>query len=51
MGIPSEMRDIWVKHREAGLVIASPTEEQKVRNARNCTQGLFRLLIFVHAIL
>ncbi|KAF3446719.1 hypothetical protein FNV43_RR11899 [Rhamnella rubrinervis] len=37
MGIPSEMRDIWVKHREA-LVIASPTEEQKVLNARHCTQ-------------
>ncbi|XP_015885503.1 early nodulin-93 [Ziziphus jujuba] len=37
MGIPSEMRDIWIKHREA-LVIASPAEEQKVLRARNCTQ-------------
>lgn len=48
MGIPSEMRDIWIKHREA-LVIASPAEEQKVLRARNCTQG-YILPILIRSI-
>ncbi|XP_059462131.1 early nodulin-93-like [Corylus avellana] len=37
MGIPSEMRDLWVKKRK-GFVIASPLEDQKILNARNCTR-------------
>jgi hypothetical protein len=38
MGIPSEMRDLWVQKRK-GFVIASPVEDQKILNARNCTRG------------
>lgn len=37
MGISSEMRDAWVEKRK-GFVIASPAEDRKVLNAKNCTQ-------------
>ncbi|OVA12469.1 Early nodulin 93 ENOD93 protein [Macleaya cordata] len=37
MGIPSEMRDVWVNKRKS-LLIASPAEEQRIRNAKQCTQ-------------
>ncbi|KAK4798458.1 hypothetical protein SAY86_030784 [Trapa natans] len=37
MGITSEIRDHWVGRREP-FVIPSPSEEQRVLNARNCTQ-------------
>ena len=33
MGIPSEMRDMWVKKRN-GFIIASPLEDQNALNAR-----------------
>ncbi|KAI4316078.1 hypothetical protein L6164_024095 [Bauhinia variegata] len=36
MGIPSEMRDLWVTHRKR-FMIASPAEEQKVLRSRQCT--------------
>ncbi|XP_041019250.1 early nodulin-93-like [Juglans microcarpa x Juglans regia] len=36
MGIPLEVRDVWVNKRN-GFMIASPVEEQKILNARNCT--------------
>uniref|UniRef100_A0A2N9H160 Early nodulin 93 ENOD93 protein n=1 Tax=Fagus sylvatica TaxID=28930 RepID=A0A2N9H160_FAGSY len=41
MGIPSEMRDIWVKKRNS-FVIASPLEDQKALNAKICTQESVR---------
>ncbi|KAK4755926.1 hypothetical protein SAY87_009683 [Trapa incisa] len=37
MGITSEIRDHWVGRREP-FVIPAPSEEQRVLNARNCTQ-------------
>ncbi|KAM7490484.1 hypothetical protein LguiA_033405 [Lonicera macranthoides] len=37
MGIPSEMRDAWSNRRNS-FVIPSPSEDQKITNARNCTQ-------------
>ncbi|XP_022132175.1 early nodulin-93-like [Momordica charantia] len=37
MGIPSELRDLWVNTRNA-LIIPSPAEERKVLNAKLCTQ-------------
>lgn len=43
MGIPSAVRDTWIDHRNSSfnrpfLLIASPLEEKKIRNAKNCTQ-------------
>ena len=40
MGIPSEMRDIWVNKRN-GFIIASPLDDQNALNARRklCNQG------------
>lgn len=46
MGIPSEMRDVWVNKRN-GFLIASPVEEQKILNARNCTNGSDLAFIFL----
>lgn len=43
MGIPSEMRDMWV-NRGKGLLIPSPAEEQKRLRSAKCTQGLFSLI-------
>uniref|UniRef100_A0A5B6YM49 Putative early nodulin-93-like isoform X1 n=1 Tax=Davidia involucrata TaxID=16924 RepID=A0A5B6YM49_DAVIN len=37
MGIPSKMRDAWTNRMNSPL-IASPAEDQKILNARNCTQ-------------
>ncbi|CAK9180920.1 unnamed protein product [Ilex paraguariensis] len=37
MGIPSNIRDAWGNRRQSPL-IASPAEEQKIMNARHCTQ-------------
>ncbi|KAG6598764.1 early nodulin-93-like [Cucurbita maxima] len=37
MGIPSDLRDLWVERRNA-LVIPSPAEERKISNAKLCTQ-------------
>ncbi|XP_021819430.1 early nodulin-93 [Prunus avium] len=37
MGIPSEMRDMWV-NRGKGLLIPSPAEEQKRLRSATCTQ-------------
>ncbi|KAA0065057.1 early nodulin-93-like [Cucumis melo var. makuwa] len=37
MGIPSELRDLWV-HRRDSFVIPSPAEERKIANAKRCTQ-------------
>ena len=50
MGIPSEMRDMWVKKRN-GFIIASPLEDQNALNARRklYDQGIkvsFNLFIF-----
>ncbi|KAL0557777.1 hypothetical protein IC582_006328 [Cucumis melo] len=39
MGIPSELRDLWV-HRRDSFVIPSPAEERKIANAKRCTQGV-----------
>ncbi|KAK7822367.1 early nodulin-93 [Quercus suber] len=43
MGIPSEMRDIWVNKRN-GFIIASPVEDQNALNARRklCNQESIR---------
>lgn len=57
MGIPSEMRDIWVKKRNS-FVIASPLEDQKALNAKICTQGslfiptlfFFKLINLMHRL-
>ncbi|XP_057957644.1 early nodulin-93-like [Malania oleifera] len=37
MGLPSEMRDLW-RSRSNSVLIASPAEDQKILNARHCTQ-------------
>ncbi|KAF8388882.1 hypothetical protein HHK36_025563 [Tetracentron sinense] len=37
MGISSEMRDAWISKRKS-LLIASPSEEQKILNSKRCTQ-------------
>ncbi|KAK9131080.1 hypothetical protein Sjap_011567 [Stephania japonica] len=37
MGIPSEIRDAWISTRKSPL-ISSPSEEQRILNARQCTQ-------------
>ncbi|KAJ7958842.1 early nodulin-93-like [Quillaja saponaria] len=36
MGIPTEMRDIWMTKIKA-LVIASPAEERKILRSKKCT--------------
>ncbi|KAJ7965913.1 Early nodulin 93 [Quillaja saponaria] len=36
MGIPSDMRDVWVS-KTRGLVIASPAEERKILRTKKCT--------------
>ncbi|XP_020960741.1 early nodulin-93 isoform X1 [Arachis ipaensis] len=36
MGIPSELRDMWVSRRESFL-IASPAEERKIVRTKKCT--------------
>ncbi|GAB2230342.1 hypothetical protein Droror1_Dr00014605 [Drosera rotundifolia] len=39
MGIPSTMRDAWIDNRRRNaIIIASPLEEKRVRDARHCTQ-------------
>ncbi|WOG81422.1 hypothetical protein DCAR_0100569 [Daucus carota subsp. sativus] len=38
MGIPSEMRDVWAAARKNSILIASPSEDQRLINSRNCTQ-------------
>ncbi|KAL6215541.1 hypothetical protein ACLB2K_014970 [Fragaria x ananassa] len=41
MGIPSEMRDMWVNNRKNALLIQSPFEDQiqqKALRAKTCTQ-------------
>lgn len=40
MGIPSEMRDVWAATRKNSILIASPSEDQRLINSRKCTQGL-----------
>ncbi|KAM1224485.1 hypothetical protein ACFX2G_044333 [Malus domestica] len=35
MGIPSELRDMWVNHKDA-LVIPSPAEEAKLLRSKKC---------------
>ncbi|GMH12410.1 hypothetical protein Nepgr_014251 [Nepenthes gracilis] len=38
MGVPTAVRDAWIDCRSRNsLVIASPLEEKKIRDARNCT--------------
>ncbi|CAK9158820.1 unnamed protein product [Ilex paraguariensis] len=37
MGIPSIIKDGWANRRQS-LLIASPAEERKIMNARDCTQ-------------
>lgn len=39
MGIPSELRDMWVANKSKSLMIASPAEEQKVLRTNQCTSG------------
>ncbi|XP_071721830.1 early nodulin-93-like [Rutidosis leptorrhynchoides] len=41
MGIPMEMRDMWVQTRNGsthGFLIASPTEQEKINRSKYCTQ-------------
>ncbi|GAB2284832.1 hypothetical protein Dimus_019285 [Dionaea muscipula] len=39
MGVPSALRDAWLdSRRRSSPLIASPLEEKRVRDARNCTQ-------------
>ncbi|KAK2446297.1 early nodulin-93 [Trifolium repens] len=37
MGIPSELRDMWVANKNTSLFIASPAEEQKILRSNQCT--------------
>jgi hypothetical protein len=39
MGIPSELRDMWVANKNRSLFIASPAEEQKILKSNQCTAG------------
>ncbi|KAJ1384739.1 Early nodulin 93 ENOD93 protein [Sesbania bispinosa] len=36
MGIPTELRDMWVSRRK-GFLIASPAEEEKILRTKQCT--------------
>ncbi|KAJ8771645.1 hypothetical protein K2173_026822 [Erythroxylum novogranatense] len=39
MGIPSEMKRYWVAHKhDMSLLIPSPAEDQRIFEARRCTQ-------------
>jgi hypothetical protein len=44
MGIPSELRDVWVSKRNSFL-IASPDEERKLLRTKICTNGIFILIL------
>ncbi|KEH36097.1 putative early nodulin 93 ENOD93 protein [Medicago truncatula] len=37
MGIPSELRDMWIANKNTSLQIASPAEEQKMLRSSQCT--------------
>jgi hypothetical protein len=39
MGIPSELRDMWIANKNTSLLIASPAEEQKMLRSSQCTAG------------
>jgi len=39
MGIPSELRDIWIANKNTSLLIASPAEDQKMLRSSQCTAG------------
>lgn len=39
MGIPSELRDMWMAKKTRSLLIASPAEEQKRLRTNQCTSG------------
>ncbi|KAH1131747.1 hypothetical protein J1N35_003125 [Gossypium stocksii] len=38
MGIPSEMRDVWVQRRAKSFIIPSPAEDQKKLRAQQSSQ-------------
>ncbi|GMH11847.1 hypothetical protein Nepgr_013688 [Nepenthes gracilis] len=39
MGIPTTLTNVWIdSRRRNGLLIASPLEEKKIRDAKHCTQ-------------
>ncbi|GAB4854346.1 hypothetical protein Ancab_022932 [Ancistrocladus abbreviatus] len=41
MGIPTAMKDAWIDsqiRRRNSLLVASPLEDKKIRDARHCTQ-------------
>ncbi|KAK9273591.1 hypothetical protein L1049_018401 [Liquidambar formosana] len=38
MGIPSELRDVWIQRKQSLIIVPSPAEEKRIRQARNCTQ-------------
>ncbi|KAB2072584.1 hypothetical protein ES319_A07G026500v1 [Gossypium barbadense] len=40
MGIPSEMRDVWVQRRAKFFIIPSPAEDQKKLRAQQSSQGI-----------
>jgi heme/copper-type cytochrome/quinol oxidase subunit 3 len=44
MGIPSELRDVWVSKRNYFL-IASPDEERKLLRTKICTSGNWALIL------
>ncbi|XP_057421419.1 early nodulin-93-like [Lotus japonicus] len=37
MGIPSELRDLWVSKTKTPFLIASPAEESKLLRSKQCT--------------
>lgn len=41
MGIPSEMRDVFIQRRRNSFVIPSPAEEEKRSRAERFSQGFY----------
>jgi hypothetical protein len=51
MGIPSELRDMWVANKNRSLFIASPAEEQKILRSNQCTAGNYDHFLIIYFIL
>jgi hypothetical protein len=51
MGIPSELRDMWVANKNTSLFIASPAEEQKILRSNQCTAGNYDYILIISEFL
>lgn len=51
MGIPSELRDMWIANKNTSLQIASPAEEQKMLRSSQCTAGNYYFFLIIFSLI